>query len=138
MEAKKKIDYKALCEAYIDKIDEVEDGCMLLVYTGKKDEELPIFRVVWANDCTKARIDGKYLWGIVAFDPIDRETQWHNYNDCVNLENWAVLDRLLKKRFGWMEKMDPGLVYEIKLLAKAQLKEAQRKLEALPDYKDPA
>ena len=62
MEAKKKIDYKALCEAYIDKIDEVEDGCMLLVYTGKKDEELPIFRVVWANDCTKARIDGKYLW----------------------------------------------------------------------------
>ena len=41
----------------------------------------------------------------------------------MSLEDWAVLDRLLVKRFGWMEKMDPGLVYETKVLAKAQLAE---------------
>ena len=40
-----------------------------------------------------------------------------------SLENWAVLDRLLKKRFGWMELQDPALVYETKMLAKSQLAE---------------
>ncbi|MFQ9020271.1 MAG: hypothetical protein ACLR6J_00230 [Parabacteroides merdae] len=42
-------------------------------------------------------------------DPKTGETQWYNYNDCVSLENWAVLDRLLKTRFGWMELTDPAL-----------------------------
>ena len=37
--------------------------------------------------------------------------------------DWAVLDRLLKREFGWMEMLDPGLVYETKVLAKAQLAE---------------
>ena len=45
-------------------------------------------------------------------DPKTGETQWYNYNDCVSLENWAVLDRLLKTRFGWMELTDPALVIE--------------------------
>ena len=67
--------------------------------------------------------ENEEFWGIVGLDPETGESQWYNYNDCVSLEDWAVLDRLLAKRFGWMEKMDPGLVYETKVLAKAQLAE---------------
>ena len=64
---------------------------------------------------------GKEFWGITGLDTKTGETQWYNYNDCVSLENWAVLDRLLKTRFGWMELTDPALVIETKMLAKAQL-----------------
>ena len=59
-------------------------------------------------------------------------------NDCVSLEGWAVLDRLLRKRFGWMEMLDPGLVYETKLLAKAQLEDAMREQEEQRYKRDPA
>ena len=41
------------------------------------------------------------------------------------MEGWAVLDRLLRCKFGWMELLDPGLVYEIKIRAKAQLREGR-------------
>ncbi|MCD8267536.1 MAG: hypothetical protein LUD46_03130 [Parabacteroides sp.] len=95
----------------------------MLVYTGKKEEERPVFKTVYATDCCKVRIGatGKLYWGIVGLDPETGESEWYNYNDCVSLEGWAVLDRLLKQRFGWMEMLDPGLVYETKALAKAQL-----------------
>lgn len=99
----------------------------MLVYTGEKDEERPVFKVVYATDCCKVRIGnpGKVFWGIVGLDPETGESQWYNYNDCVSMEGWAVLDRLLKARFGWMELLDPGLVYETKIRAKAQLAEGK-------------
>ena len=95
------------------------------VYTGRKVDERPVFRVVIAKGECKVCIGAacKEFWGIVGLDPETGESQWYNYNDCVSLEDWAVLDRLLAKRFGWMEKMDLGLVYETKVLAKAQLAE---------------
>lgn len=71
------------------------------------------------------REPGKGVLGIVGLDPETGESQWYNYNDCVSLENWAVLGRLLDTRFGWMELLDPGLVYEIKIKAKAQLREGR-------------
>ena len=126
METKtKRIDYKALCYAPFDMDSEYEVNFKMLVYTGKKEEERPVFRVVIAKDACKAVIGtpGKELWGVTGLDPVTGEQQWYNYNDCVSLENWAVLDRLLKKRFGWMELQDPALVYETKMLAKSQLAE---------------
>ncbi len=125
METRKRIDYKALCEAPFDMDSEYEVNFRMLVYTGRKVEEGPVFRVVIAKGECKVAIGapGKEFWGIVGLDPETGESQWYNYNDCVSLEDWAVLDRLLAKRFGWMEKMDPGLVYETKVLAKAQLAE---------------
>ena len=99
----------------------------MLVYTGKKEEERPVFRVgVVAKGECKVRIGaaGKEFWEIIGLDPETGENQWYNYNDCVSLEDWAVLERLLKREFGWMEMLDPGLVYETKVLAKAQLREA--------------
>ncbi|MBP3518325.1 MAG: hypothetical protein J6K31_08035 [Parabacteroides sp.] len=125
METTNKIDYKALCEAPFDMDSTYEVNFRMLVYTGRKEEERPVFRVVIAKGECKVCIGAacKEFWGIVGLDPETGESQWYNYNDCVSLENWAVLDRLLAKRFGWMEKMDPGLVYETKVLAKAQLAE---------------
>ncbi|WP_289160515.1 hypothetical protein [uncultured Parabacteroides sp.] len=123
MEIKKRIDYKELSQAPFETIKANELSLKMLVYTGKKEEERPVFRrVIALTDC-KVRIGtaGKEYWGIVGMDEITGESQWYNYNDCVSLENWAVLDRLLKKRFGWMEIMDPGLVYETKILAKSML-----------------
>ena len=123
MEIKKRIDYKELSQAPFETIKANELSLKMLVYTGKKEEERPVFRrVIALTDC-KVRIGtaGKEYWGIVGMDELTGESQWYNYNDCVSLENWAVLDRLLKKRFGWMEIMDPGLVYETKILAKSML-----------------
>lgn len=117
--------YKALCAVpFVMERDEMATGLRMLVYTGEKEEERPVFRVVRPITDCKVRIGraGKEYWGIVGLDEETGECQWYNYNDCISLENWAVLDRLLKSRFGWMEKEVPELVYETKMLAKAQLK----------------
>ncbi|RHJ81199.1 hypothetical protein [Parabacteroides sp. AM08-6] len=120
-----KMNYKELCEAPFEMDSSYDISFKMLVYTGDKEEERPVFRVVYATDCCKVRIGtaGKLFWGIVGLDPKTGESQWYNYNDCVSLENWEVLDRLLKNRFGWMELADPALILETKVLAKAQLME---------------
>lgn len=122
---KERIDYKALSEAPFEMDSEYEDNFRMLVYTGRKDDERPVFRVVIAKGECKVCIGaaGKEFWGIIGMDPETGENQWYNYNDCVSLENWAVLDRLLTKRFGWMALTDPALVIETKLMAKGQLAE---------------
>lgn len=127
MKTTKRIDYKALCEAPFDMDSPYEVNFKMLVYTGWKEDERPLFRVVVAKSECKVRIGavGKEFWGIIGLDPETGENQWYNYNDCVSLEDWAVLDRFLKKEFGWMEIFDPGLVYETKVLAKAQLMESK-------------
>lgn len=48
METRKRIDYKALCEAPFDMDSEYEVNFRMLVYTGRKEEERPVFRVVVA------------------------------------------------------------------------------------------
>lgn len=118
-----KMNYKELCEAPFEMDSPYGINFKMLVYTGQKDEERPVFKVVYATDCCKVRIGsaGKVFWGIVGLDAETGENQWYNYNDCVSMENWAVLDRLLKSRFGWMELADPALVHETRILAKAQL-----------------
>ena len=66
MEAKKRIDYKALCEAPFDMDSEYDVNFKMLVYTGKKEEERPVFRVVVAKGECKVRIGaaGKEFWQI--------------------------------------------------------------------------
>lgn len=52
METKtKRIDYKALCYAPFDMDSEYEVNFKMLVYTGKKEEERPVFRVVDRQGC---------------------------------------------------------------------------------------
>ena len=45
----KRIDYKALCEAPFEMESLYEDNFPMLVYTGRKEEERPVFRVVFAK-----------------------------------------------------------------------------------------
>lgn len=50
METKtKRIDYKALCEAPFDMDSVYEVNFRMLVYSGRKEEERPVFRVVIAK-----------------------------------------------------------------------------------------
>ena len=49
METTNKIDYKALCEAPFDMDSTYEVNFRMLVYTGRKEEERPVFRVVIAK-----------------------------------------------------------------------------------------
>lgn len=118
------MNYKELCEQVFD-TDEL--FMQMLVYTGKKEGEHPVFKVVTMTEPAKVKIGsaGKVFWGIVGYDPQTEESEWYNYNDCVSLEDWAVLDRMLKSRFGWMHQMDPGLVYETKVRAKMLLSEGK-------------
>lgn len=121
----KKMNYKELCETPFEMDSPYGINFKMLVYTGEREEERPIFKVVYATDCCKVKIgtSGKTFWGIVGLDPETGESQWYNYNDCVSLENWTVMDRMLNTRFGWMGILDPGLVHEIKIRAKAQFGE---------------
>ena len=125
METRKRIDYKALCEAPFDMDSTYEVNFRMLVYTGRKVEERPVFRVVIAKGECKVRIGaaGREVRGIIGLDPETGENQWYNYNDCVSREDWAVLARMLKREFGRIEMLAPGLGYETKVLAKAQLAE---------------
>ncbi len=119
-----KMNYKELCERVFDAGELVTE---MLVYTGRREDERPVFKVVTATEPARVKIGGagKVFWGIVGYDPQTEESEWYNYNDCVSLEDWAVLDRLLKSRFGWMELLDPGLVYETRVRAKIQLAEGK-------------
>lgn len=110
-------EYKALCQAPF------ENGYyfQMLVFTGSNDEEgLPVFRTVLAESPLKVEVNGKSLWGISGYNAETGESQWYAYNDCVSLENFGVLKRLLGKRYAWMQLVD-GLREETLLLAKAQL-----------------
>lgn len=58
MEKTKRIDYKALCEAPFNMGSAYEVNFRILVYTGRKAEERPVFRVVIAKGECKVRIGG--------------------------------------------------------------------------------
>lgn len=125
MKTTNKINYRAMAEAPFDMDSKYESNFKMLVYTGQKEEERPVFRVVIAKGECKVMIGSpaKELWGIIGLDPRTGENQWYNYNDCVSLEEWAVLDRFLEKRFGWMRLTDPAIEKEVRIMAKAQLRE---------------
>lgn len=123
--ATEKRDYKALCEAPFEMESGYEVNFKILVYTEEKEEERPVFKVMRAKGECKVRKQGRWYWGITCLDETTGEIEWVDYNNCVSLEDWAVLDRLLKCKFGWMELLDPGLAYETRVLAKAQLKEGR-------------
>ena len=119
-----KINYKERCQALFDMESPYTPNFRMLVYTGRKEEERPVFRVVRAvGECKLLTPAGKTLWGVVGLDEATGECQWYDYKRCVSLEDWAVLDRLLRREFGWMELTDPGLLRETRILAKAQLRE---------------
>lgn len=65
----KRIDYKALCEAPFEMESLYEDNFPMLVYTGRKEEERPVFRMVFAKGACKVVIgqQGKEFWGSLAW-----------------------------------------------------------------------
>ena len=114
-----KLDYRALCEStFISSW--TKD---MVVYTGDVVNFLPVFKVVHPVLASAFYLgkERKELWGIVAVDTVNHTTEWHNYNDCVSLEDWQVLLRMLDARFGWIKRVD-GLREEIIANAKSLLR----------------
>lgn len=113
-----KHDYRALCFRAF----EGKGGIYfpIMVYTGERDErELPKFRVVLAENVVRMRRDGLDYWGISCQDEETGDSQWYDYRDCVSLENWDVLRRMLTYRFGWMRWVE-GLTERVINQAKEQ------------------
>lgn len=97
----------------------------VLVYTGKTDEEfLPVFRTMLAEGPEMVMFGGEVRWGLSCLDKATGESRWFDYRDCVSLEGWAVLDRFLRCRFGWVAR-ESGLREEIRTMARAQLREGR-------------
>lgn len=98
----------------------------VLVYTGEKDErEHPVFRTLLAEAPLKVKqLNGKTYWGISCLDTQTGESEWFDYRDCVSLEDWDVLRRLLYSCFGWMRQIN-GLTESVILAAKAQFEEGK-------------
>ena len=118
-----KQDYKSLCERTVKEYNGLMQ--VILVYTDKMDDnQRPVFKTVEVIDCCKVRFMGREYWGFVAHDPKTDEVEWYNYNNCVSLEDFDLLRRLLDARFGWMRQIN-GLREETIVLAKAKLREDQ-------------
>ena len=117
-------DYKALCFAPFREVEKKGLYFPVLVYTGEKDaDERPVFRTLLAEAPLKVKWpNGKTYWGISCYDANTGESEWFDYRDCVSLEDWDVLCRLLYSQFAWMRQID-GLTEEVILLAKAQFRE---------------
>ena len=94
METTNKIDYKALCEAPFDMDSTYEVNFRMLVYTGRKEEERPVFRVVIAKGECKVCIGAacKEFWGIVGLDPETGESQWKRW-----IRGWCMRRRYWRK-----------------------------------------
>lgn len=112
--------YRRLCESvFMDQDDMTPE---IVVYTGMVDaNHLPVFRKTIATDCCSVNIGNKEYWGIVCYESDRNQNRWYNYNDCVSLENWEVLHRMLDNRFEWMDR-ELNLRKVVEDCAKALLK----------------
>ena len=78
-----------------------------VIYTGEQDAEgRPLFQLVFIDNATRVQKNGKWYWGVTVYDLEKHEYFWVDYNHCVSLESFAVLERLLDKKFAWMKQVD--------------------------------
>lgn len=120
-----KLDYKKLSMRPFDTEEKRGLYFPMLVYTGMKNRsECPVFKVVLAESPLKVKIGTKEMWGISGYDTETGESTWYAYNDCVSLEDFNVLRRMLATRFGWMRHVS-GMAENILTLARQQFKEYQ-------------
>lgn len=75
-----------------------------IIYTGEQTAEgSPVFQRVYIDNATRVQKNGKWYWGLTVYDLDKDEFFWVDYNHCVSLEDFAVLERLLDKKFAWMK-----------------------------------
>ena len=79
----------------------------VLVYIGERNEDgLPIFHGAILGDAVKVRWNGRWLWGFTVYDPDRDEQMWVDYNHCVSLEGFGVLERLLDAQFPLLRRIE--------------------------------
>lgn len=103
----------------------MEEHSKMLVYTGFRKDGLPVFKVVYCMTPCAVKIgtNGKEYWGFVAIDLSTSTAMWYNYNDCVSLENWKLLTKLIDTRFEWMNRDDSKQALLTMYAAKKQLQD---------------
>ena len=78
-----------------------------IIYTGEQTADGdPVFQLVYIDNATRVQKNGKWYWGLTVYDTEKEEFFWVDYNHCVSLEDFAVLERLLDKKFAWMKLID--------------------------------
>ena len=78
-----------------------------VIYTGEQTAEgSPVFQRVYIDNATRVQKNGKWYGGLTVYDLDKDEFFWVDYNHCVSLEGFAVLERLLDKKFAWMKQVD--------------------------------
>lgn len=98
----------------------------VLVYIGERSMDgLPIFQGVILGDAVKAKQNGRWLWGFTVYDPDRDEQMWVEYNHCVSLEGFGVLERLLDAQFPLLRRMEG--------LRESVIEDARRLLVAAED-----
>ena len=79
----------------------------MVIYTGEQTAEGdPVFQLVYIDNAARVQKNGKWYWGLTVYDTEKDEFFWVDYNNCVSLEDFAVLERLLDKKFAWMKLID--------------------------------
>ncbi|MGM9798238.1 MAG: hypothetical protein ACI3ZY_11865 [Parabacteroides sp.] len=78
-----------------------------VIYTGEQTADGdPVFQLVFIDNAVRVQKNGKWYWGLTVYDLEKDEFFWVDYNNCVSLEDFAVLERLLDKKFAWMKLID--------------------------------
>ena len=82
------------------------------------------FKVVFIDEPVRVQKNGRWYWGLTVFDFESEDFYWVEYNHCVSLEGFAVLERLLDMQFPWMGQVG-GLRQQTIEQAKALLAAAE-------------
>ncbi|MGM9755532.1 MAG: hypothetical protein ACI3ZW_07450 [Parabacteroides sp.] len=97
----------------------------VVVFTGERNKDgLPIFHEAILGDAVKVQRNGRWLWGFSVYDPDQDEQMWVDYNHCVSLEGFEVLERLLDAQFPWI-RMVSGLRESVIMGARMMLSAAE-------------
>lgn len=115
-----RIDYRRMCrEAFQDNAHERD----MVVHNGRDEHGFPHFKKVHKICPCMVSIGSnpRIFFGIVGLDMVTGEAMWYNYNDCVSMEDFGVLDRLIASRYPWMLTVDPSCAVEAKRKARLLL-----------------
>ena len=116
-----KRDYKKLAKAAAKDLGANE----MVIYAGEHEADgCPKFKVVFIDEPVRVQKNGRWYWGLTVFDFESEDFYWVEYNHCVSLEGFAVLERLLDMQFPWMGQVG-GLRQQTIEQAKALLAAAE-------------
>lgn len=118
-----KFDFEKKCNAVFDGIKFNDPIDPILVHTGRGIDGMPAFKAVIPMLPTMVRIGKSEIWGITCYDPKTEKNEFYPHNDCVSLNDFAVLGFLLDQRYPLLCNFIPNAYASVRKMAYAQLAE---------------